>query len=38
MARAGFWLNMIAVVLITLFVYFILPLIWNIDLHQAIHR
>ena len=36
MARAGLWLNMIAVVLITLFVFFMLPLIWNLDLVQSV--
>lgn len=32
MAKAGFWLNIIAVGLITLFVLFLLPLVWGIDL------
>jgi sodium-dependent dicarboxylate transporter 2/3/5 len=32
MAKAGFWLNMIAVGLISLFVLFLLPLVWGIDL------
>ena len=32
MAKAGFWLNIIAVVLISLFVLFLLPVIWGIDL------
>lgn len=32
MAKAGFWLNIFAVGLITLFVLFLMPLIWGIDL------
>ena len=32
MAKAGFWLNIIAVALISLFVLFVLPLEWGIDL------
>ena len=32
MAKAGFWLNIIAVALISLFVLFLLPLVWGIDL------
>ena len=32
MAKAGFWLNIIAVALISLFVLFLLPMIWGIDL------
>ena len=32
MAKAGFWLNIIAVVLISLFVLLLLPLVWGIDL------
>ncbi|MGW8124072.1 SLC13 family permease [Roseivirga echinicomitans] len=30
MIKAGFWMNLISIVLITLMVYFLLPLIWNI--------
>lgn len=33
MVRAGFWLNVISVVLIALTVYFILPRVWGIDLN-----
>ncbi len=32
MVRAGFLLNIFSILLITLFVYFILPVIWDIDL------
>lgn len=32
MARAGIWLNLISIVLITLFIYALMPLIWGIDL------
>ncbi len=32
MVKAGFWLNVISIILITLMVYFILPVIWGIDL------
>jgi len=32
MAKAGFWLNLLGVVLITAFVYFVLPRVWGIDL------
>ena len=32
MVKTGFWLNIISAALITLMVYFILPLIWGIDL------
>lgn len=32
MVRAGFWMNLISIALITLLVYFLLPLLWKIDL------
>jgi sodium-dependent dicarboxylate transporter 2/3/5 len=32
MARAGIWINLIAIVLITLLVYGYLPVVWNIDI------
>jgi len=32
MVRAGFWLNVISIFLVTLMVYFVLPLMWGIDL------
>jgi sodium-dependent dicarboxylate transporter 2/3/5 len=32
MIRAGFWLNLASVVLITGFVYFVLPAVWGLDL------
>lgn len=32
MVKAGFWLNIISIILVTLMVYYILPLIWGIDL------
>jgi sodium-dependent dicarboxylate transporter 2/3/5 len=30
MMRAGIWMNLVSIVLITLFTYFLLPMIWNI--------
>ncbi len=32
MIKSGFWLNVISIILITLMVYFVLPVIWAIDL------
>jgi sodium-dependent dicarboxylate transporter 2/3/5 len=32
MVKAGFWLNIISIILVTLMVYFVLPVIWGIDL------
>jgi sodium-dependent dicarboxylate transporter 2/3/5 len=32
MAKAGLWLNLIGAVLITVFVYFLLPVVWGIEL------
>lgn len=34
MVGAGFWMNIISVILVTLMVYFVLPLMWGIDLLQ----
>ncbi len=34
MARAGFWLNLTSVVIITLAIYFYMPVVWGIDLTQ----
>ena len=31
MVKKGIWLNIASIVLLTLFVYFVLPLIWNLD-------
>ena len=31
MIKAGFWLNILSIVLLTLMVYFVLPLLWNLD-------
>ncbi|WP_299099328.1 DASS family sodium-coupled anion symporter [uncultured Winogradskyella sp.] len=31
MVRKGIWMNLISIVILTLFVYFILPLIWNLN-------
>lgn len=31
MVKTGIWMNMISIILITLFVYFILPLIWDLS-------
>jgi sodium-dependent dicarboxylate transporter 2/3/5 len=36
MARAGLWLNLVAVVLITLFVFLVLPLVWGVDLESGV--
>jgi sodium-dependent dicarboxylate transporter 2/3/5 len=33
MMKAGIWLNLIGVVLISLFVMFLLPVVWGIDIH-----
>ena len=33
MMKAGVWLNLIGVVLISLFVMFLLPVVWGIDIH-----
>ncbi|GGA34760.1 sodium-dependent dicarboxylate transporter SdcS [Kroppenstedtia guangzhouensis] len=32
MAKAGFWLNLISIAVITVAVYFLLPMVWRIDL------
>lgn len=32
MIRTGFWLNILAIVVVALYIYFLLPLIWDIDL------
>ncbi len=34
MVKTGLWLNIISILLITAFCYFILPLLWNIDIAQ----
>jgi len=34
MVRAGFLLNIFSIVMITLFIYYILPMIWDIDLTE----
>ena len=31
MVKSGFWMNIISILLVTLFVYFLLPVLWNID-------
>jgi len=36
MARAGLWLNLVAMVLITLFVFLVLPLVWGLDLKTGV--
>ncbi|TPN85227.1 SLC13 family permease [Aquimarina algicola] len=33
MMKAGFWMNIISIVLATIFIYFILPLVWQIDIN-----
>lgn len=32
MVKAGFWINMISIVIITLAIYYLLPAVWNINL------
>jgi sodium-dependent dicarboxylate transporter 2/3/5 len=32
MVKAGLWLNVISIILLSLMVYFILPFLWKIDL------
>jgi sodium-dependent dicarboxylate transporter 2/3/5 len=32
MVKAGFWLNIISILLVTIMVYFVLPWMWGIDL------
>ena len=34
MVKAGFWLNILSILLVTLMVYFLLPLFWDINLLQ----
>lgn len=34
MAKAGFFLNIVGAILVTLAVYFLLPVVWGLDLHQ----
>jgi solute carrier family 13 (sodium-dependent dicarboxylate transporter), member 2/3/5 len=34
MVKTGLWLNLISILLITLYLYFLMPLVWNIDLQQ----
>jgi sodium-dependent dicarboxylate transporter 2/3/5 len=34
MVRAGFWLNILSIILVTLMVYFLLPVLWVIDLEM----
>lgn len=34
MVRAGFWLNLLSILLITLYVFFLLPLLWGIELGE----
>ena len=34
MVIAGLWLNLLSIIIITLWLYWLLPLIWNIDLEQ----
>lgn len=35
MAKAGLWLNIIGTLLITIFVVYLLPVVWGIDLHSV---
>lgn len=34
MVKTGFWLNLISILVISLFVYFLLPLLWNLNLQE----
>lgn len=36
MIRTGVWLNLISILLLTLFVYFLLPLIWGFAIHGTV--
>jgi sodium-dependent dicarboxylate transporter 2/3/5 len=36
MVQAGFWLNLVSIAVITLWLYWLLPLVWGIDLMQGI--
>jgi len=38
MVKTGVWLNIVSILLITVFVYFILPLIWDLDIGLFIRR
>jgi sodium-dependent dicarboxylate transporter 2/3/5 len=31
MVRTGIWMNLISIILLTLIVYFLLPILWNFD-------
>jgi sodium-dependent dicarboxylate transporter 2/3/5 len=31
MVKKGFWMNIISIILLTLIVYYVLPLIWNLS-------
>ena len=35
MAKAGLWLNLIGTVVIVIFIYYLMPLLWGIDLHAT---
>lgn len=35
MMKAGFWMNMISILLLTIAVYFLLPLLWKIDVYST---
>ena len=34
MVKTGFWLNLISILVISLFIYFLLPLLWDINLQE----
>lgn len=34
MVKTGIWLNILSIIIVTLFIYFIMPLVWNIDLQH----
>ncbi|KQU25961.1 anion transporter [Bacillus sp. Leaf13] len=38
MIRVGFWLNIVVIALIPLFIYFIFPILWGIDIHVFPHN
>jgi len=31
MVRVGIWMNLLSIILLTLFVFFVLPILWNFD-------
>lgn len=38
MIKAGFWLNILSVILITIYVFYMLPLIWGVNIFEMPHQ